>query len=87
MMDSFKQSDGTIGSRNVQITDLEDAVVPPPGSPGLGNFLTGNHFWRSPEAWARGVQHTPSDIFSFGITVCFRNSLLALMHGCQDTDE
>jgi serine/threonine protein kinase len=72
MMDSFKQSDGTIGFRNVQITDLEDAVVLPPGSPGLGKRLSGNQFWRSPEAWARAAQHTPADIFSFGITVSFR---------------
>ncbi|KAH6847158.1 kinase-like domain-containing protein [Chaetomium sp. MPI-CAGE-AT-0009] len=71
MMDSFPQSDGTIGFRNVQITDLEDAVVLPPGSPGLGKRLSGNQFWRSPEAWARGVQHTPSDIFSFGITAIY----------------
>ncbi|EAQ83142.1 predicted protein [Chaetomium globosum CBS 148.51] len=71
MMDSFQQSDGTIGFRNVQITDLEDAVVLPPGSPGLTKRLSGNQFWRSPEAWARGVQNTPSDIFSFGITAIY----------------
>ena len=72
MMDSFQQSDGTIGFRNVRITDLEDAVVLPPGSLGLGKRLSGNQFWRSPEAWARAVQNTPADIFSFGIVVCFR---------------
>jgi serine/threonine protein kinase len=69
MMNSFTQSDGTTGFKNVQITDLEDAVVLPPGSPGLGKRLSGNQFWRSPEAWARGAQHTPADIFSFGIVV------------------
>ncbi|KAH6854495.1 kinase-like domain-containing protein [Chaetomium sp. MPI-CAGE-AT-0009] len=53
MMDTFKQSDGTIGFRNVQITDLEEAFV------------------RSPEAWARGAQHTPADIFSFGIVAIY----------------
>ena len=72
MMDSFKQNDGTIGFRNVQITDLEDAVVLPPDSPGLGKRLSGNHFWRSPEAWARAAQHTPADIFSFGLVVSFQ---------------
>jgi hypothetical protein len=69
MMDLLKQSDGTIGFSNVQITDLEDAVALPPGSPGLGKRLSGNQFWRNPEAWARATQHTPADIFSFGITV------------------
>ncbi|KAK4109809.1 kinase-like protein [Canariomyces notabilis] len=67
MMDSFVQGDGTIGFRNVRITDLEDGVVLPPGSPGLGKRLSGNQFWRSPQAWARAAQHTPSDIVSFGI--------------------
>jgi hypothetical protein len=69
MMDTFKQSDGTIGFRNIQITDLEEAFVVPPKSRGLGKRLSGNPFWRSPEAWARGAQHTPADIFSFGIVV------------------
>ena len=72
MMDSFQQSDGTIGFKNVRITDLEDAVVLPPGSLGLGKRLSGNQFWRSPEAWARAVQNAPADIFSFGIVVYFR---------------
>ncbi|KAK3997781.1 L-Aspartase-like protein [Cladorrhinum sp. PSN332] len=71
MMDSFKQSDGTIGFRNVQITDLEDAVVLPPDSQGLGKRLSGNQFWRSPEAWARAAQHTAADIFSFGIVAIY----------------
>lgn len=33
MMDLVKQSDGTIGFENVKITDLESAVVLPPGPP------------------------------------------------------
>ncbi len=70
MMDSFQQTDGTTGFRNVRITDLEDAVVLPPGSLGLGKRLSGNQFWRSPEAWVRAVQNTPADIFSFGLVVC-----------------
>ncbi|KLU92481.1 serine/threonine protein kinase [Magnaporthiopsis poae ATCC 64411] len=69
MMDSYKNSDGTVGFRNIQITDLEDAVFLPPKAKGLADCLTGNHFWRSPESWARGMQHTPSDVFSFGIVV------------------
>src|SRR6187399_447501 len=69
MMDSFKQDNGDLGWRNVQITDLEAAVVLPPKAKGLTDRLSGNHFWRSPEAWARGIQNTLSDIYSFGIVV------------------
>ncbi|KAH6623738.1 kinase-like domain-containing protein [Chaetomium tenue] len=61
MMDSFQQSDGTIRFKELL----------PPGSPGLTKRLSGNQFWRSPEAWARGVHNTPSDIFSFGITAIY----------------
>ncbi|KAK4156769.1 hypothetical protein C8A00DRAFT_40785 [Chaetomidium leptoderma] len=71
MMDSFKQNDSTIRFRNVRITDLEDAVVLPPDSQGLGKRLSGNQFWRSPEAWARAAQHTPADIFSFGLVAIY----------------
>lgn len=69
MMDSFKQDTGDLGWCNVQITDLEAAVILPPKAKGLTDRLSGNHFWRSPEAWARGIQHTPSDIYSFAIVV------------------
>ncbi|KAM7211214.1 Protein kinase-like domain containing protein [Rhypophila decipiens] len=71
MMDSFKQKDGVLGWRNVQIIDLESAVVLPPDVKGLTDRLSGNHFWRSPEAWARGIQNTPSDIYSFAIVAIF----------------
>jgi serine/threonine protein kinase len=69
MMDSFKRNNGDLAWRNVQITDLEAAVVLPPKAKGLTDRLSGNHFWRSPEAWARGIQNTPSDIYSFAIVV------------------
>lgn len=69
MMDSFEQDDGELGWCNVQITDLESAVILPPKARGLTDRLLGNHFWRSPEAWARGIQNTPSDIYSFAIVV------------------
>ncbi|KAK5654702.1 hypothetical protein OQA88_7026 [Cercophora sp. LCS_1] len=71
MMDSFKQDNGDLGWCNVQITDLEAAVVLPPKAKGLTDRLSGNHFWRSPEAWARGIQNTPSDIYSFAIVAIF----------------
>ncbi|KAI9671548.1 MAG: hypothetical protein M1817_003600 [Caeruleum heppii] len=52
--------------RRVQISDLEDAVLLPPGK-NLKGCLCGAPPWRSPESWARARQNTPSDIFSFGV--------------------
>ncbi|KAI0968255.1 kinase-like protein [Xylaria arbuscula] len=71
MMDSFKQQNGDLEWGNVQITDLEAAVILPPKAKGLTDRLSGNHFWRSPEAWARGIQNTPSDIYSFAVVAIF----------------
>ncbi|WYZ37660.1 hypothetical protein EsH8_II_001166 [Colletotrichum jinshuiense] len=56
--------------RSVQISDLEDAVVLPPGK-NLKGCLCGNQLWRSPESWARARQNTPSDIFSFGVLTIY----------------
>lgn len=44
-------------------------MVLPPKAKGLTDRLSGNHFWRSLEASARGVQNTPSDVYSFAIVV------------------
>ncbi|KAK4208214.1 kinase-like protein [Rhypophila decipiens] len=71
MMDSFKLQKDKMGWSNVQITDLESVVLLPPNVEGLTDRLSGNHFWRSPEAWARGVQNTPSDVYSFAIVAIF----------------
>ncbi|KAI0547290.1 kinase-like domain-containing protein [Xylaria curta] len=71
MMDSSKQQNGDLEWCNVQITDLEDAVTLPPKAKGLTDRLLENHFWRSPEAWARGIQNTPSDIYSFAVVAIF----------------
>ncbi|KAF2278015.1 kinase-like protein [Westerdykella ornata] len=54
----------------VQISDLEDAVLLPPGK-NLKGCLCGNQLWRSPESWARARQRTPSDIFSFGVVAIY----------------
>ncbi|KAJ8109109.1 hypothetical protein ONZ43_g6228 [Nemania bipapillata] len=70
-MDSFKRQNGDLEWRNVQITDLESAVILPPNTKGFTDELSGNHFWRSPEAWARGLQSTPSDVYSFAIVAIF----------------
>ncbi|KAI1172995.1 kinase-like protein [Nemania sp. FL0916] len=71
MMDSFKQHNGEIGCGNVQITDLEAAVILPSNAKGLTDRLLGNHYWRSPESWAQGLQNTSSDIYSFAIVAIF----------------
>lgn len=55
---------------SVQISDLEDAVLLPPGK-NLQGCLSGNQLWRSPESWARTQQNTPSDVFSFGIVAIY----------------
>ncbi len=56
--------------KSVQISDLEDAVLLPPGK-NLKGCLCGNQLWRSPESWARARQNTPSDIFSFGVVIIY----------------
>jgi serine/threonine protein kinase len=62
--------DGSLVSQDVRISDLEDAVVLPPGK-NLRGCLCGNQLWRSPESWARARQNTPSDVFSFGILAIY----------------
>jgi serine/threonine protein kinase len=54
----------------VQLGDIEDAAIVPPGCAISGRQL-GNWMWQSPESHAEGPMHTPSDIFSFGIVVSF----------------
>ncbi|KAM7185878.1 serine/threonine protein kinase [Rhypophila sp. PSN 637] len=56
--------------KNVQISDLEDSVLLPPGK-NLSGCLCGNQLWRSPESWARARQNTPSEIFSFGLVTIY----------------
>ncbi|KAI1503702.1 kinase-like protein [Biscogniauxia marginata] len=56
--------------KSVQISDLEDAVLLPPGK-NLKGCLCGNQLWRSPESWARARQNTPSDMFSFSVVAIY----------------
>lgn len=60
--------DQALTIKAVQIADLGDAVIVPPGK-NLYGPLCGNQFWRSPESWARSAQNQASDVFSFGIVV------------------
>jgi serine/threonine protein kinase len=56
--------------KSVQLSDLENAVLLGPGK-SLKGCLCGNQLWRSPESWARALQNTPSDIFSFGVVAVY----------------
>ncbi|KGO74173.1 Calcium/calmodulin-dependent/calcium-dependent protein kinase [Penicillium italicum] len=62
--------DSQIVIKNVQISDLEDAVIVPPGK-WLRGPLCGNAIWRSPESWCRSRQNQASDVFSFGIVMIY----------------
>lgn len=62
----------TVNTKSVQISDLEDTVLLPAGK-WIKGTLCGNAIWRSPESWCRARQNISSDIFSFGIVVCFES--------------
>jgi serine/threonine protein kinase len=70
LFDYEEMDGGDITIKSVQISDLEDAVLLPPGK-NLKRCLCGNQLWRSPESWARARQNTPSDIFSFAVVVIY----------------
>lgn len=67
-MNYEKNSAGQISVQEVQISDLEDTVIVPPGK-WLRGPLCGNAIWRSPESWCRSRQNQASDVFSFAIMV------------------
>lgn len=68
MVNYDKDATGQMSINSVQISDLEDTVIVPPGK-WLRGPLCGNAIWRSPESWCRARQNQASDIFSFGIVV------------------
>lgn len=70
MIDWEEDSNG-INVTQVQLADLEDAVLVSPGCNILG-IQVGSMMWRSPEAHTQGRVNKPSDMFSF-----------ALVLGCQ----
>lgn len=67
-MNYEENSAGHISVQEVQISDLEDTVIVPPGK-WLRGPLCGNAIWRSPESWCRSRQNQASDVFSFAIMV------------------
>ncbi|KAI0402009.1 kinase-like protein [Xylaria palmicola] len=72
LIDYEQESDsgGDLAIKAVQIADLEDAVIVPPGKY-LRGPLCGNQLWRSPESWARSRQNHASDVFSFAIVMVY----------------
>ena len=70
LLDYEETAGDNLTIRSVQLSDLEDAVLLPPGK-NLAGCLCGNQLWRSPESWARARQNTPSDVFSFGVLAIY----------------
>ncbi|QKX63782.1 uncharacterized protein TRUGW13939_10953 [Talaromyces rugulosus] len=68
LVDYEERPEDGIAIKTVQISDLENAVIVPPGK-WLAGSLCGNAIWRSPESWCRSRQNQASDVFSFGIVV------------------
>ncbi|RDK43501.1 kinase-like protein [Aspergillus phoenicis ATCC 13157] len=56
--------------KKVQISDLEDTVIVPPGK-WLRGPLCGNAIWRSAESWARSRLNQASDVFSFALVMVY----------------
>lgn len=70
LIDYDESTDSDVAVKSVQISDLEGAVIVPPGKY-LRGPLCGNQLWRSPESWARSRQNHASDVFSFGIVMIY----------------
>lgn len=67
MIDYRETEEGIVVDR-VQLSDLEDSTLIPPGQ-ALSGMQVGNQLWRSPEAHVQGAIGKPSDIFSLAIVV------------------
>ncbi|KAJ9316571.1 hypothetical protein DTO271D3_3078 [Paecilomyces variotii] len=65
-----ESAEGGVIIKDVQISDLEDTVIVPPGK-WLRGPLCGNAIWRSAESWCRSRQNQASDVFSFGIVMIY----------------
>ncbi|KAI2000014.1 killer toxin resistant protein [Ophidiomyces ophidiicola] len=70
LVDYDESAEGLVRTKSVQISDLEDTVIVPPGK-WLRGPLCGNAIWRSPESWCRSRQNQASDVFSFGIVMIY----------------
>ncbi|KAJ9196655.1 hypothetical protein DTO164E3_6185 [Paecilomyces variotii] len=70
LVDYEESAEGGVIIKDVQISDLEDTVIVPPGK-WLRGPLCGNAIWRSAESWCRSRQNQASDVFSFGIVMIY----------------
>ncbi|KAJ9303049.1 hypothetical protein DTO271G3_423 [Paecilomyces variotii] len=70
LVDYEESTEGEVIIKDVQISDLEDTVIVPPGK-WLRGPLCGNAIWRSAESWCRSRQNQTSDVFSFGIVMIY----------------
>ncbi|KAJ9232761.1 hypothetical protein DTO169E5_7321 [Paecilomyces variotii] len=70
LVDYEESAEGGVIIKDVQISDLEDTVIVPPGT-WLRGPLCGNAIWRSAESWCRSRQNQASDVFSFGIVMIY----------------
>lgn len=68
----WENSPHGIAIRQVQLAGIEDATYVGPDSD-IVDIQVGNLMWRSPEAHVQARVNKPSDIFSFGIVVSYRN--------------
>ena len=64
----WEESDSGISVGQVQLTDIEDAAIVPPGM-NIADKQVGIMMWRSPEAHTEARVNKPSDVFSFGVVV------------------
>ncbi|KAI1331545.1 kinase-like domain-containing protein [Xylariaceae sp. FL0255] len=69
MVDYHDTPEGIVVDR-VQLSDLEDSTLIPPGQ-ALRGLQVGNQLWRSPEAHVQGGVGKPSDVFSLAIVFIF----------------
>ncbi|KAI0397541.1 kinase-like domain-containing protein [Xylariaceae sp. FL0594] len=70
IMIDYRETDEGIVVDRVQLSDLEDSTLIPPGQ-ALSGLQIGNQLWRSPEAHVQGAVGKPSDIFSLAIVFIF----------------
>ncbi|CAJ2509201.1 Uu.00g142270.m01.CDS01 [Anthostomella pinea] len=86
MLDYHETPQGIVVDR-VQLSDLEDSTLIPPGQ-ALRGMQVGNQYWRSPEAHVQGAVGKPSDIFSMAIVFIFMRlrSVIFLADNAQKMD-
>ncbi|KAI0206649.1 kinase-like domain-containing protein [Astrocystis sublimbata] len=87
IMIDYRETPEGIAVDRVQLSDLEDSTLIPPGQ-ALSGMQVGNQLWRSPEAHVQGAVGKPSDIFSLAIVFIFLRlrSVIFLADGDRQID-